>query len=139
MATVQTSWWRFTGEYTPSDDCGISRGIYHCAETGQSCASNEMPAGALWVIEDDHDFYPKGPDGLSIACRLPDGSDWHIDGKANNCGCPVDNVHRCWVRHGTVGEPLTVDKNGHTCSAGAGSIAVAGYHGFLRNGALVDA
>ena len=29
-----------------------------------------------------------------------------------------------------------VDKNGETCAAGAGSIASAGYHGFLVNGVL---
>jgi hypothetical protein len=49
-----------------------------------------------------------------------------------------DNVHRCWVRHGTVGEPLHVDKIGHTCAAGAGSISVEGFHGFLHHGVLRD-
>jgi hypothetical protein len=37
------------------------------------------------------------------------------------------------VRHG---EPpqITVDKRGLTCHAGAGSIALGSYHGFLHNG-----
>lgn len=34
---------------------------------------------------------------------------------------------------------ITVDKNGTTCAAGAGSISAGPYHGFLRNGQLVDA
>lgn len=49
---------------------------------------------------------------------------------------PNDDVHRCWVRHGTVGDPLQVDKNGNTCAAGAGSIQNAGWHGYLKNGIL---
>jgi hypothetical protein len=32
---------------------------------------------------------------------------------------------------------LTVDKNGDTCAAGAGSILTPAWHGFLRNGELV--
>ncbi len=41
--------------------------------------------------------------------------------------------HKCWIRHGTPPD-LTVDKNGVTCNAGAGSILVGDYHGFLVNG-----
>jgi hypothetical protein len=50
-----------------------------------------------------------------------------------------DRTHRCWVRHGTYGERLTVDKNGPTCGAGAGSFFMGAnneWHGFLRNGVL---
>lgn len=52
-----------------------------------------------------------------------------------NCTMPYDYEHRCWVRHG---EPpaITVDKQGHTCAAGAGSIQCGSYHGFLEDGAL---
>jgi hypothetical protein len=51
-----------------------------------------------------------------------------------------DKTHRCWVRHGDPdkGEPVHVDKAGHTCAAGAGSIATPGYHGFLHNGQLTS-
>lgn len=46
--------------------------------------------------------------------------------------------HKCWVRHGTPpNEIVHVDKNGVTCGAGAGSIAIDGWHGFLHNGELV--
>lgn len=46
--------------------------------------------------------------------------------------------HKCWVRHGTPpGEVVHVDKNGITCGAGAGSIAIPNWHGFLHNGELV--
>ena len=72
-------------------------------------------------------------DGLHLLAVLPDGSMWDVDGRASNCAMPHDNLHRCWVRHG---EPptITVDKAGRTCAAGAGSVAVGTYHGFLRDG-----
>jgi len=66
---------------------------------------------------------------------LPNDHWWDIDGRASNCTLKDDKAHRCWVRHG---EPptITVDKNGLTCSAGAGSIQADDYHGFLQNGSL---
>lgn len=47
---------------------------------------------------------------------------------------------RCWVRHG---EPpiVTVNKDGLTCAAGAGSIGIGGgeryYHGFLQRRSIM--
>lgn len=98
-----------------------------------------LPPGALYVAElmkrqDGWEF--KGADGLNVVCVLPNGSHWYIDSRASNCTLPQDNVHRCWVRHGTRGGVIHVDKNGHTCAAGAGSIQSGDYHGFLHNGEL---
>jgi hypothetical protein len=75
-----------------------------------------------------------------LVCELPDGHPWDIEGRASNCTMPEDKTHRCWVRHGDPdkGEPVHVDKAGHTCAAGAGSIATPGYHGFLHNGQLTS-
>jgi hypothetical protein len=72
--------------------------------------------------------------GRILAVMTPGGT-WIIDSRASNCTKPTDNKHRCWVRHG---EPpnVTVDKNGETCEAGAGSIIAGSYHGFLRSGEL---
>lgn len=94
----------------------------------------EMPPGAMWDAYWMPDNW-KGPDGRSLHVVLPNGHEWCIDGRASNCTKPDDKVHRCWVRHG---EPpnLTVDKNGNTCAAGAGSILSGDFHGFLRNGYL---
>jgi hypothetical protein len=90
--------------------------------------------GAMWDAEwlADHPFY-RGPDGRSLHVVCPNGREWAIDGPASNCTRKDDSVHKCWVRHG---EPpiITVDKDGETCSAGAGSIQAGDYHGFLRNG-----
>jgi|SRR6267154_144776 len=72
-------------------------------------------------------------DGRHLMSILPNGYHWDIDSRASNCTMREDKIHRCWVRHG---EPpnIHVDKSGLTCAAGAGSIAVPGYHGFLHNG-----
>jgi hypothetical protein len=131
--------------------------IYKRMDTGELITLRDAPVGAMWDAwwYDRRDGYT-GPDGLSLVVRTPDGYEWVIDGRASNCDMPClhcgvpykdhkhwepeDNhhyedlrKHKCWVRHG---EPpvITVDKNGNTCGAGAGSIQTPGYHGFLQNG-----
>lgn len=82
-------------------------------------------------------------DGVHLHVILPNGSEWDIDSRCNNCLSPDDTTHRCWIRHGRpeLGEPVTVDKNGRTCAAGGGSIdskrGTGPWHGFLRHGELV--
>lgn len=94
--------------------------------------------GACWDVWWMPDGW-KGPDGIALMVRCPGGHDWHVDSRASNCGSPDDDVHACWVRHGDPREcRVTVDKNGNTCSAGAGSIATPNWHGFLRDGQLVS-
>jgi hypothetical protein len=100
------------------------------------CPPGILPAtpGMMW---DAWWYSRKGPDGLSLVVICPGGSEWMIDSRASNCTMKDDEVHRCWVRHGTPPE-LTVDKNGNTCAAGAGSIQTSNWHGFLRGGCLVE-
>jgi hypothetical protein len=74
--------------------------------------------------------------GLHLYALLPNGEHWDITSRASNCTMKHERTHRCWVVHGTAPN-LTVNKNGHTCAAGAGSIAAPGYHGFLTNGEFV--
>jgi hypothetical protein len=109
----------------------------------------DFPVGAMWFA----DWYKiderKSPDGRQLygwdwdnqfepqLCVRTPGGVWIIDSRASNCTMPEDRVHRCWIRHG-VPPNITVDKGGHTCQAGAGSIQCGSYHGFLRNGELVD-
>jgi hypothetical protein len=94
------------------------------------------PPGAAW----DAWWMPKvwrGPDGIALMVRLPNGHDWHVDGEASNCTRKGDKTHRCWVRHGDPRtEQVHVDKDGDTCAAGAGSIQAGDYHGFLAHGCL---
>lgn len=112
--------------------------LYRRTDTGALLTLRDAPAGAMW----DAWWYPangawRGADGRALIVKTP-GGEWHVDGRASNCTMPTDCEHKCWVRHG---EPpnVTVDKNGRTCGAGAGSILAGSYHGFLRQGQLVPA
>ncbi len=110
---------------------------YQRTDNGEKMTLNTAPVGAIWRAdwyEDAAEF--TGIDGKSYVVKTPGGL-WAIDSRASNCTLPNDTVHKCWCRHG---EPpnFTVDKNGNTCGAGAGSILQRNYHGFLRNGELVE-
>jgi hypothetical protein len=92
------------------------------------------PAGSCW---EDGTGRTRGPDGRGLIVRCPDGFNWSIDGRCSNCNLPQDTAHRCWVRHGRPEDgTLHVDKDGLTCSAGAGSIDTGRWHGFLHRGSL---
>lgn len=158
MTDYQTSWWTKIGETdwidSPSGTGRMKESIFKHHGGNKLVLASDLPIGALYALERDKDlgpdqFPPVGADGLSICCVLlgegtrsdgkPHKHHWYIDYKASNCTKKDDKVHRCWVRHGTFGEKLTVDKKGVTCGAGAGSIYMDGqkWHGYLRNGILV--
>lgn len=120
-------------QFAPGDEWQVfSDQIYRRGDTGEEKPFRDWHRvpGAMW----DAWWYPvKGADGKSLMVICPDGRQWLIDSRASNCTMKDDEVHRCWIRHGT--PPLiTVDKNGQTCAAGGGSIDTGTYHGFLRNG-----
>lgn len=126
-------------EFTPEDHWQVfTAAIYSAVDGRGEWPMGEMPLGAMWDafwMGDSH----KGPDGRAITVRLPGDHDWCIDGRASNCTRPDDMTHQCWVRRGDPPK-LTVDKQGDTCDAGAGSIWIDqpnGWHGFLRDGRLV--
>lgn len=110
--------------------------VYRRTDTNEELLTRDAPPGAMW----DAWWMPerwRGPDGRSLIVICPDRAEWSIDGPAKNCTTPDDLEHRCWLRTGDVPK-VTVGKSGppgwHTCSAGAGSIATPGYHGFLIDG-----
>lgn len=121
----------------PDARVGLARGrIYNTA------SEKPEPGDLFWV--DWYDCKERGRcvygwtncDGRHLFAVLPNGHHWDIDARANNCTLPHDTTHRCWIRHGE--PPHThVDKNGHTCQAGAGSIVAGNYHGFLHEGIFV--
>lgn len=120
--------------FTPDDHWQLSCSReYRSVVSRETFALADAPPGAMW----DADWMPdawRGPDGIALCVKLPDGSDWLVDAQASNCTRPGED-HKCWIRHGDPRtEPVTVDKNGETCAAGAGSIQSGNYHGFLRNG-----
>lgn len=72
-------------------------------------------------------------DGTHTYGILPNGHTWDMDSRASNCDKKADRTHRCWVKQGSAeAGSLDVGKGGNTCGAGAGSILVDGWHGFLR-------
>lgn len=135
-----TSWWLSTGKMTPFIE-GISSPIMKSLSTGEEISSRDLPVGALFELQPGTGAFPTwavGADGLAIACMLPDRHLWYMDSRASNCTMKDDTKHKCWVRHGTVGDLLTVDKAGLTCRAGAGSIKTDRFHGFLTKGRLAN-
>lgn len=122
-----------TDEYRDSPP--VRSPLYKRADTGELVTLREAPPGAMWRTTWYEDVpFLTGIDGQSWTVKTPDG-DWCIDSRASNCTLPKDDVHKCWCRHGEAPN-FTVDKNGVTCSAGAGSIQCGSYHGFLRGGYL---
>lgn len=117
--------------------------LYRRKDNGELITLREAPVGAMYYADwlDDCDDYPKGPDGRVLEVIVPDGISkgrvWSPDERASNCTMKEDKIHRCWVRHGVPPE-ITVDKNGYTCKAGAGSIISGKWHGFLKNGYLTN-
>lgn len=114
----------------------FKRRFYKNVETGDLYTLEEAPVGAMWYADWYNPIW-KGPDGRALVVKLPGNHDWLIDSRCSNCTRPDDKIHKCWVRHG-VPPTITVDKNGDTCNAGAGSIQVPGFHGFLKGGYIVD-
>ena len=126
--------------FGPSDPYQLFHDRIYRAADGREWPLRELPTGAVYNASWYADMGWVGPDGRSLVVILPtpDRHPWCIDSRASNCTMKNDSVHRCWVRHGRPEDgTLHVDKNGHTCAAGAGSIGVPGYHGFLHHGALV--
>ena len=122
-------------EFTPEDAKQVfCLDLYREVGTeGPIFTMRDAPAGAMWFADW---LSARGPDGRNLVVMTP-GGEWMVDGRASNCTMPQDREHRCWVRHGAAPQ-ITVDKNGKTCAAGAGSIIVGNYHGFLRNGFLEE-
>lgn len=143
----ETTWWERCGETPWVETPGGGRSkssIFRCIGTGEEKLARDLPVGALYAIDrsrcTDRNGWPAaGADGFAIACVCIGGHHWYIDGRASNCTMKEDEEHRCWVRQGTIGEKLTVDKAGLTCAAGAGSFFMGPnneWHGFLRQGRL---
>jgi hypothetical protein len=117
--------------------------VWRRTDTGELVQKlGDLPAGAMWFAPwCDEIWIPQLEHVLVV--KTP-GGDWIVDSQASNCTMPSEKHpqqtdHHCWIIHGMVPE-ITVDKNGKTCNAGGGSIATANgkYHGFLRNGFLVE-
>jgi hypothetical protein len=123
-------------EFTEADHWqDVQDQLYRRGDTGQEMTLRDAAPGASWDAWWMPDNW-RGPDGIALMVKCPNGSDWHVDGQASNC-TRKGQKHECWVRHGDPRQAnVTVDKNGDTCAAGAGSILAGDYHGFLQAGIL---
>lgn len=112
--------------------------LHRRSDNGELVTLDDAPAGAMWRMKHEGRFWDwDNQTEAPLICKMPGGGEWNIDSRASNCTMPNDRLHRCWVRHGTP-PMITVDKNGATCGAGGGSILQHNWHGFLRNGELVE-
>lgn len=136
MANIKCFMIEPTGKMTAVVD-GVSHEIWRRLDTGEEFFGGD-PVGAMYyATQDSQQYYRPGPDGRTLFVVTPGGT-WSPDSRASNCTMLDDDEHYCWVRHG-VPPLITVDKVGKTCKAGGGSILMGKYHGFLRNGYLVNA
>lgn len=118
----------------------VSSPLYRRSDTGELVTLDDAPVGSMWdAVWFDGAPFVTGPDGIALTVLTPGGI-WMVDSEASNCTRKGDLSHKCWIRHGDPRHPETlhVDKNGNTCSAGAGSIQCGTYHGFLHNGHLTS-
>jgi hypothetical protein len=113
--------------------------LYRRIDTGAETPLRDASPGGSWdAWWMPPAFRANSPDGLYLMVILPNGRHWAVDSEASNC-TRKGEPHQCWVRHGNPRDcQLTVDKNGDTCAAGAGSIQAGDYHGFLRDGVLTE-
>lgn len=99
----------------------------HHAGNGWEGPLRDAPIGAMWDASwmPDGDAW-RGADGRCLVVRLPDGSDWMVDG-------PASNSQTGWQR---TGEPPLITASPSILSHPVGG--KRGYHGFLQNGVLTD-
>jgi hypothetical protein len=124
--------------FTPADPRQLNEErLYVRTASSETFTLADAPPGAIYRapwMEDTPAW--TGVDGHCLVVVLPNGNPWMIDGPANNCTNLEDFLsggHKCWIRHNAA-PVLTVDKNGRTCAAGAGSIKSGNCHCFLIGG-----
>jgi hypothetical protein len=116
--------------FLPSDNRYVDRcTLYRRIDTGEVFTLSNAPLGAMWLA----DWYPekhRGPDGLSLIVNTP-GGHWMVDQKAPDGSG--------WTRTGT---PPNVTANPsilfHPHRYEGDPEPHGGYHGWLRDGRLVE-
>lgn len=115
-------------EFAETDEWQVFRAAIYAASDGREWPIRELPPGAMYDATWYHGI-PNyiGPDGIALIVVLPDPGRsssfaWHVDGQANNNPAPQG-----WTRTGTVPN-VTANP----------SILTPRYHGWLRDGVLVE-
>lgn len=98
---------------------------------------------AAWMAK-----WHRGPDGMCLVVKLPNGLDWVIDDWASNCGLVKEvapgqgrqftgrDDQKCWQRVGTPPKITVIRQSCPHCGVGGGSIQSGNWHGFLTDGVL---
>jgi hypothetical protein len=109
--------------------------LYRRPAAGQEFKIRDAPPGAMWYadwmkLSKDQQYEGPGkfigPDGHCLSVMLPDGQDWIVDGPASN--------GPGWTRTGTPPNVTATPSIGRTREDGSWI-----YHGWLRDGKLIDA
>jgi hypothetical protein len=105
--------------------------IYRRTDTGEEMVLRDAPAGAMWWADRYSEafgsiYHKERGGGPHLLVKTP-GGEWDIDSKSSN--------GEGWQR---TGEPPNVTAN-PSIGAGKGPDGGWKYHGWLRNGVLVDA
>lgn len=154
-------------EFTAEDSYQINQTALYVPAPGNEGAGplphewgeHVLPVGAMyymyWKQRDGCQPWRYCPtDNSVLTVVIPDNPDgtgrmeWDVDAYCSNCSRnKSEDPHHCWCRSG-VAPWITVSKtppscdNLGTCAEGAGSIWTrmpTGWHGYLRNGWLMDA
>lgn len=91
--------------------------------------TDKAPSGAMWYADWMEEYY-RGMDGHSLVVRTPAG-DWYIDGPSSSGGK--------WARQGdvpvvTVSPSIVISELRNPY----GVVLMPGYHGWLREGRLLE-
>lgn len=109
----------------------------------------DAPVGMMWdafwmrnaweASENGPGWMNVGPDGIALVIQVPRNHPFMPEQRASNCTMKDDGHHKCWVRHGDATKnEVHIDKVGHTCQAGAGSIVTRDWHGFIHHSMVTD-
>jgi len=85
-------------EFTEDDHWQDTQDQLYRRLDGQEVTLRAAAPGASWDAWWMPDNW-RGPDGIALMVKCPNGSDWHVDGQASNCTRKGEK-HECWVRHG---------------------------------------
>ncbi len=111
--------------FAPEDERQVfNRSVHRRADTGAEMTIEEAPPGAMWDAWWSGEV--KSADGVQLMVKLPNGSEWWVDGPSHNDG--VDGPG--WTRTGTI--PLVTARP----SIWAGKGRPGDWHGYLTDGVL---
>lgn len=110
--------------------------LIYRTDDGKEMTISEAPIGAMWNEPGHRPLTLPSEDGLCLVVKTP-GGNWCVDGPSWENG--VKKADRAWKRTGTPPN-ITANPSIHILTTGLdGSERRTVYHGWLRDGVLIDA